>query len=115
VTSRISIALVLVLFIAGGVGPRSLSPLEKVGPHCLLAQSTELPGAGNPGHHEPAPGANCVHDANDAAHNCACHRECKQNTDDDGNPSEGAYVQEDPKCRVYCFKDHCHCPVNNCD
>jgi hypothetical protein len=24
-------------------------------------------------------------------------------------------VQEDPKCRVYCFKDHCHCPVNNCD
>jgi hypothetical protein len=24
-------------------------------------------------------------------------------------------VQEDPKCRVYCFKDHCHCPVENCD
>jgi hypothetical protein len=24
-------------------------------------------------------------------------------------------VQEDAKCRVYCFKDHCHCPVENCD
>jgi hypothetical protein len=24
-------------------------------------------------------------------------------------------VQEDPKCRVYCFKDHCHCPVENCE
>jgi hypothetical protein len=56
-----------------------------------------------------------VHNASDAAHNCACHRECKQNTDDDGNPAEGVFVQEDPKCRVYCFKDHCHCPVENCD
>ena len=24
-------------------------------------------------------------------------------------------VAQDPKCRVYCFKDHCHCPVENCD
>jgi hypothetical protein len=24
-------------------------------------------------------------------------------------------VQEDPKCRVYCYKDHCHCPVENCE
>ena len=113
-TPRISIALVLILFSGGGIGPRYLG-LEKVPAHCLLAQSTELPDAGNPGHQEPAPGANCVHNAKDAAHNCACHRECKQNTDEEGNPVQGAYVQEDPKCRVYCYKDHCHCPVENCD
>jgi hypothetical protein len=81
----------------------------------LYAQESELPAPGNPGHKEPAPGEHCVHDASDPAHNCTCHRECKQNTDEDGNLVEGAHVQEDAKCRVYCFKDHCHCPVENCD
>jgi len=114
--TRTWIALVLVVS-TGAVRPGRPTPLEKIGAHCLLlsAQTAELPGPGNPGHNEPAEGEHCVHDSKDAAHNCSCHRECKQNTDDDGNPAKGAFVQEDPKCRVYCFKDHCHCPVDNCD
>ena len=108
--------LLLVLSV-GAILPGRFVPLEKAGPHCnlLYAQSAELPAPGNPGHQQPAPGESCVHNTNDPAHNCTCHRECKQNTDDDGNPAEGVFVQEDPKCRVYCFKDHCHCPVDNCD
>ena len=108
----------LLVVSTGAILPGGLVPLEKAGPHCnvlLRAQSQDLPAPGNPGHQQPAPGESCVHNASDPAHNCACHRECKQNTDDDGNPTEGAYVQEDPKCRVYCFKDHCHCPIENCD
>ncbi|HUK35050.1 MAG TPA: hypothetical protein VLV86_14120 [Vicinamibacterales bacterium] len=113
---RTSIALALALS-TSAVPSRPLAHLEKMGPHCLMlyAQESELPAPGNPGHKEPAPGEHCVHDASDAAHNCACHRECKQNTDEDGNLVDGAHVQEDAKCRVYCFKDHCHCPVENCD
>ena len=114
--------LMLLLVVSTGIIlPGGMAPLEKAGPHCTLlyAQSqsseSELPAPGNPGHQRPAPGESCVHNAKDPAHNCGCHRECKQNTDDDGNPTEGAFVQEDPKCRVYCFKDHCHCPVDNCD
>ncbi len=87
--------------------------------HCLVslhAQGTTVPPEGNPGHEEPAPGANCKHDATDPEHNCACHRECKQNTDPNtGQPIQGATVQEDAKCRVYCYKDHCHCPIENCE
>ncbi len=99
-------------------GPNKLMP---IGMHCammipgVIAQGTQLPPAGNPGHEEPIPGANCVHDDKDPAHNCACHRECKQNTDGEGNPASGGYVQEDPMCRVYCYKDHCHCPIHNCE
>lgn len=113
---RASLALLLALSSGAMPGPR-LVHLDRMGPHCLMlsAESATLPAPGNPGHQEPAPGDSCVHDAKDPAHNCTCHRECRQNTDDDGNPAPGAYVQEDPKCRVYCFKDHCHCPVENCD
>jgi hypothetical protein len=99
------------------VAPQRPAVDTLTGAHCLLlyAQSEELPAPGNPGHERPAEGARCVHNEQDAAHNCSCHRECKQNTDEDGNPAQGAHVQEDPKCRVYCFKDHCHCPVDNCE
>lgn len=85
--------------------------------HCLLAAHAQLEGPGNPGHKEPPPGEACTHDAKDAAHNCACHRECKPEIDDEGNPvlPPRQYVAEDAKCRVYCFKDHCHCPIQNCD
>jgi hypothetical protein len=109
VTSRISIALVLVLFIAGGVGPRSLRRW-KVGSHCLLAQSTELPAPEIRSSRTRA-WRNCVHDANDAAHNCG-HRECKQNTDAT-QPPEG--VMREDRSAAYRFKDHRHCPVNNRD
>ena len=110
------VALLLVLS-TGAISPGQFARLETVGPHCLtlFAQDPPLPGQGNPGHHQPAPDENCVHNEKDPAHNCVCHRECKQKTDEDGNPADGAYVQEDPKCRVYCFKDHCHCPVENCE
>ena len=84
--------------------------------HCALwAQDFPLPPDGNPGHVEPAPGAQCKHDARDPSHNCLCHRECRQALDDEGNVTTGQYVVEDPKCRVYCFKDHCACPIANCD
>jgi hypothetical protein len=113
---RARVVLFLV-FGAGAIAPHHAARLEKIGPHCLtlFAQDQQLPGPGNPGHNPPAPGATCVHNEKDPAHNCLCHRECKQNTDDDGNPTAGGYVQEDPKCRVYCYKDHCHCPIENCD
>ncbi len=113
--TRTAIALVLMLGV-GGIQPGRRAA-QSIGPHCLVlrAQNAELPAPGNPGHTEPAPGEHCVHSASDPAHNCTCHRECKQNTDDDGNPVPGGHVQEDPKCRVYCFKDHCHCPVENCE
>jgi hypothetical protein len=109
--------MLLLVLSTGTILPGGFDHLNTVGSHCTLlyAQNGELPAPGNPGHQRPAPGERCVHDASDPAHNCACHRECKQNTDDDGNPAEGAHVQEDPKCRVYCFKDHCHCPIENCD
>src|SRR5689334_19143201 len=103
---RAWVALLLALS-TSAISPRHLERQQEVGAHCLtlFAQGRELPGQGNPGHHEPAPGENCVHDEKDPAHNCSCHRECKQNTDEDGNPSDGEYVKEDAKCRVYCFKD----------
>jgi hypothetical protein len=109
--------MMLLVASTGVILPGGFAPLEKAGAHCALlyAQSGELPAPGNPGHQRPSPGESCVHNDGDPAHNCSCHRECKQNTDDDGNPTEGASVQEDPKCRVYCFKDHCHCPIENCD
>jgi hypothetical protein len=62
---------------------------------------------------EPAPGANCTHDATDPAHNCACVRECKQEDKAEGPPD--IRIVEDPQCRVYCFKDHCHCPIHGCE
>ena len=98
----------LALSLLGSIGPLAPS-------HCLMAQGTTPPPASNPNHEEPGPGVTCVHDEKDPAHNCACHRECKQNTDEEGNPAQGGYLAEDSRCRVYCFKDHCHCPVHNCD
>lgn len=80
-----------------------------------LGAQAPMPPPGNPGHQQPAPGQACKHDAKDPAHNCNCHRECKQNSDEDGNPAPGEYVQEDySKCRASCYQDHCHCPVHGC-
>lgn len=84
--------------------------------HCLLAAHAQVPEPGNPGHKEPPPGEACTHDATDPAHNCACHRECVPDLDEDGNPiNERQHVQEDAKCRVFCFANHCHCPIRGCD
>lgn len=67
-----------------------------------------MPPSGNPDHQEPAPGASCHHareGSPDSGHDCACHRECKEN--DDGTLSE----VEDSQCRAWCFKDRCACPT----
>ena len=114
--------LYLFLFVAlQSTLPPTRHVAKEIPSHCLMPQHSvvmlaeELPAPGNPGHVQPSAGEHCVHAANDPAHNCNCHRECRQNTDDNGNPIAGARVVEDPKCRVYCFKDHCHCPVENCE
>ncbi len=77
---------------------------------CLMpmasAQGIPSPPEGNPGHGEPAPGSNCVHNAASPDHNCPCHRTC---TEEDG---KAPVVTEDPKCRSFCYKDHCACPTN---
>lgn len=108
------------LMIMGAVGVGTVNPKVSLSPHCdvmYAAGGGQLEGPGNPGHKEPPPGESCVHNANDPAHNCACHRECKPDTDDEGNPTNppSMHVQEDAQCRVYCYKDHCHCPIHNCD
>jgi hypothetical protein len=49
-----------------------------------------------------------------ADHPCSCHRRCENATDGDGTVT-GTYVQEDPQCQQYCHKEHCACPVENCE
>jgi len=41
-------------------------------------------------------------------HKCDCHRECVKPSPDSDAP---ATVVEDPKCKVYCHKEHCACPI----
>lgn len=119
---------IFVLVCALGVAASSGLPAPmRLGPHCVLAAAlilqaaqpagvAQLPPAGNPGHVEPAPGQMCAREATTPAdHRCACHRVCQPNVDDEGNAAPGAYVQEDPKCRVYCYKSHCSCPVEGCE
>lgn len=47
-------------------------------------------------------------------HACTCHRRCENDTDGDGKVT-GTYVKEDPQCKQYCHKEHCSCPLENCD
>ena len=90
----------------------------KMDPHCDMLRPKLLAQEGNPGHHEPPPGWNCSREAKDD-HKCACHRECKDfpgGEDEDGNKfPPSTQVQEDANCKVYCFKNHCRCPVANCE
>jgi hypothetical protein len=47
-------------------------------------------------------------------HKCDCHRECVRRPPDGGSQGEGGgstVVIEDPKCKVYCHKEHCACPI----
>lgn len=75
----------------------------------LMAQEPWTPEPGNPGHHPPPAGWNCSHTAKDAAHQCACQKTCEDSEDG------GIEVREDGEhCKVWCFKDHCHCPVKGC-
>lgn len=50
---------------------------------------------------EPAEGWFCQSPAHgvDPAHVCTCDQQCEQNR------------AEDPTCRSWCYRDHCHCKV----
>ena len=65
------------------------------------------------------PGQFCAHveHGHTPQHPCACQRECQDNIelDEHGNPHATITVHEDPQCKQYCAKDHCHCPVKHCD
>jgi hypothetical protein len=66
---------------------------------------------------EYPPGHICVYQSDVKSsndHPCDCHRECKESIDEDSG-SKSYYVQEDPQCKQYCHKDHCKCPLKNCD
>lgn len=82
------------------------SPAFTGSPLCLMAQhqQTAMAQQGNPEHKEPPPGWYCSRDAQDAAKACACHRI-------DASPDCEGIPHEDAACKVYCFKQHCHCPV----
>lgn len=67
---------------------------------------------GNPGHKEPPPGWIC--EPPDAPrvtpdHACDCHRECYHSEDGVRR------MLEDPVCKVYCYMDHCACPIEGCE
>ena len=71
-------------------------------------QDAVMPPEGNPDHVQPPEGAYCDHSRN-AAHSCACHATCVE--DSDGNVT----IQEDgAHCRANCYKKHCHCPAQDC-
>ncbi len=106
------------LFLGVGLAMRPaghLACMMPVGMPAVSAQSMPSPPEGNPNHEEPAPGTHCVHDNSDPAHNCACHRKCETNKDDNGNDTQGQHVVEDSKCRHWCFMKTCLCPTENCE
>ncbi len=114
--TKIHCLLAAVLIAASNSAPLRITPL--LGPHCVLAiaiAAQQLPPEGNPGHVEPAPGQNCSR-TTQADHACACHRKCVEGTNQEGEADPKVIVvQEDPKCRVYCYKSHCACPIENCE
>lgn len=70
------------------------------------------PYPGHDSHQAPPPGWFCQHQYYvdgkpqvEPSHVCMCDRKCMENAD--GEP----YTVEDPKCTVYCHKDHCDCPT----
>ncbi len=109
---------IILAFALLGVATQTIKP-PTMGAHCNMPRPVLLMAQeGNPGHHEPPPGWNCANTAaTPADHKCACHRECKDSTteNEDGSQSTSTTVVEDPKCRAYCFKDHCSCGVHNCE
>jgi hypothetical protein len=108
------------LFVISLLPVSAVNRAEPIGSHCLLPRPMVMAQEGNPGHHEPPPGWTCSQGPNvPADHACTCHRECKdeQNTDENGQATDGQHteIKEDAKCRSFCYKDHCQCPVHNCE
>jgi hypothetical protein len=77
-----------------------------VGAELAQQQVPPMPPPGNPDHQAPEKRAFCSR-SKDAAHTCKCHAKCI--VDDKGNVTG---VEEDPKCRAWCFRDHCRCPAD---
>ena len=71
---------------------------------------------GNPEHAEPPEGWHCQLDSPIApaeeGHACVCHehRECIKD-----EVTGKMIVVEHESCRVWCYKDHCRCPVKCSD
>ena len=66
-----------------------------------------------PNHEQPPEDWFCsrqnVNESVPAAHVCDCERMCRKDSD-------GAeFTAEDPLCKVFCHKEHCHCEVTPCD
>lgn len=81
-------------------------------------QPIPMPPPGNPNHEEPAPGARCLHEGTHgvtAAQACACHAECMENRDGNGEPN-GTFTraEDNARCRSACHKDHCGC-LSDCE
>lgn len=118
--SLLPLALASAVFTTGYVRQKPTLP---DGAHCLLPRAQTIAAQeGNPGHRQPAPGDNCTQDPKDTKnpdHACTCHRECKDEADVDefGQSNGGTHtvVKEDAKCTKFCYKDHCMCPVHNCE
>ena len=107
-TRRRLAAVVLLL-----VGIKDPSPQLQEGAHCVgalqaIAAAQGRPFNPQPGTHEKPPKDWTCSRTGTGAHKCDCHRECA----DDGQG--GIQIAEDTQCKVFCYADHCHCPVKNC-
>lgn len=87
----------------------------------LTGQATgQQPPEAYPGqreHAKPPDGFQCTIPqlAKDKAHACSCRRMVKNPEGDKCCETvERSEAPEDPKCTVYCHKDHCTCPIQ-CD
>ena len=74
-----------------------------IGPVLVFAQDPEPP-PGTP--HNPRP---CNRPLEPVGHQCLCERKCQH---DENGKVIGTI--EDTKCRAYCRKDLCSCPVMDC-
>ena len=70
----------------------------------FVAQQAPEPYPGQGQHLPPPPGWFCSHIDPNPAKRCACKR-MVHDEDCEGIPTEEA------TCKVYCHKQHCHCPV----
>jgi hypothetical protein len=78
-----------------------------------LAAGQQEPYPGQSSHAEPPKDFFCSNHPNaPKAHKCDCQKTCAKPTDEEGNTVDGPLVvTEDPKCTVWCHKDHCACAL----
>ncbi len=78
----------------------------------FLVQQEPEPYPGQRGHAMPPDGWFCSHDSKEPAHKCQCKRMARPAPGDPccDNVKDEDIIESD-QCKVYCHKDHCHCPV----